>query len=341
MTNLEFISVMKALRIEEKEIDEKKRYFIDDIEIKYCDDGKVVFDNLPLDVETSLYDDCTDFVKEIIEICSTTKYCVSTKEELIEVIYKIKKYYNPLLEVIIDNDEIDRCVSNVDDKVIEDIIPSISINEWMKYDKENNESYMRTVSKSKNSIFLDLLRSAINSFDKAVNPYMAYGIQLDNFYNYKNRVNIECDFWDEENELGYRRNNCCKMTITDIKTNNVVTYERNINGFSCSLDYMTNDGRMIMVKHSYNGNSENSYDRGEVISIKSFEHGKETQLNYNITKDKVFEYSNKTGKVETKPIKLKQKIDLYWDLVTAVSYAEEVSVKNMVIDEPGKILEIK
>ena len=341
MTNLEFISVMKALRIEEKEIDEKKRYFIDEIEMKYCDNGKVIIDNLPLDVEASLYDNCTDVVKEIMGFYSSKKYCVSNKKELIEVICKIKKSINPVLEIIDDGNELDRYLSIIDKNDFERVIPTISIHDWMKYDKENGKSYMRAISKSKNSIFSELLRNVIDSFDKAVNPYMVKGIKLDDFANYKNRVNIECNVYDVENELGYRRNDCCKMTITDIQTNNSVTYERNVDGFACSLEYMTDDGRMIIVKHSYNGNSENTYDRGEVISINTFENGNTTELNYNLTKDKAFKYSSDTKEIELKPITMKQKINLYWDLLGAIEQAEGVAINNMVVKEPRKILGMK
>ena len=98
---------------------------------------------------------------------------------------------------------------------------------------------------------------------------------------------------------------------------------------------------MMIVRHSYHGNSKNSYDRGEIFSIKTFENGKTTELNYNLTKDKVFEYSNKTKKFELRPITLKEKIDLYWDLASAVSYAEEITINNMVVNESKQVCKIK
>lgn len=338
MTNLEFDSVVKTFGFNPVINDRESECIIGEVKFIYSS-RNVRIKDLPYDVQLSLFDNYHDLIKEFSYSYSKNlnDFAVSTKEDLIAVIYELKRYYDDeISRLISDENELSDYVSSVNKRIINRVIPSIGTYKWMENDEINDLSFKRAMSKSNKSFYQRELRVVIDLFDGAVNPYMDDDIKMCKIKKYMKNVNISGDVWTEEDELGYERSNCCMLTITDKKTNNSVRYERNIDGFSCSLDYFLDDGRMMMVKHSYHGNSKNNYDRGEVITIRYFKDGKMNELNYNVTRDKAFYYTG-DGVIVGK-LSMKQKNNLYWELLGAAEKAEEVAIVNMVVNEPKKIL---
>lgn len=341
MTKLEFNEVMKILNVSAVENTNNSEYYINDTKINYLDDEQVKIENLPLDIEIILYDNYPELVKELVDSYDLNDFFVFTKESLATIIFELQKYYNSKLLDFFNINDLDSLIVKINEKILEKVNPGVSTYKWMKYDKINNLSFERSIKSSKTGIFKENLREFMDSFDKSVNPYMVENVKLDDISNYIGKVNISGDVWDEEDaSLGYKRYNCSILTITDIKTGDRVSYERNLDGFNCSLECGIDENKKMVVKHSYKGISERFYDRGEVISITKFENDKKiSQLNYNVTKDKAFEVFG--NEVIEKRLTLLEKAELLWDLFSAIEYSNGITTDNMVVKEPMMLLRMK
>lgn len=148
------------------------------------------------------------------------------------------------------------------------MIPSVGTYKWMEYDRLNNLFFKRAISDSKRTIFSEYLRESLDKFYMMVNPYMIEDINLDDITNYTSKIDISGDVFSEKNDENEMvRDNCCRLIITGLLTDNKAIYERSIDRFCCSLDYSINKNTKIVVKHSFQGNRDKSMERGEFISL--------------------------------------------------------------------------
>lgn len=336
MTNLEFKEVMGVLKVEPNE-NCGKEYFLNGTKFSYLEDGSVEIRNLPLDVEIILYETYVDLIKELVDSYDLNESFVYTKESLATIVYELQKYCNSELLEYYNLDDLHKVIIKINERILERVIPSISPSKWMKYDKLNNVSYERCTNYTNKGIIQSNLKDVLNLFDYSVNPYIDEETKTRNVADYIGDINISGDVFDvEDEEFAYRRNDCCNLTLSNDTT--CVCYERKADGFSCSLNY-SDESCSLYAKHSYCGNSDIFYERGEIVTVECFENNKKTTINYNITKD--LEIICNDDEVIVKKMPFNKKINLIWHLYWAASSAEELTVKNMVIDEPGKILEMK
>lgn len=330
MTNLEFKVIMDVFDIKKEEINEDNEYNFRDHKITYYPDGSVLIEHIQYEIEKK---------KSTKHSCVNQGWFVNKKEDLVTVIYELQKSKD-LSNIDEDADKLNYYNRKINKKVLEKVIPSIGTYKWMQYDIFNNLFFERAIKNSKRTIFNDYLRELLDKFDMMVNPYMIEDIDLDYINNYMDKIDISGDVFSEKNdETEIERHKCCKLVITDKSTNNKTIYERHIDGFCCILDYMIDNNTKIFVKHSFQGNRDTSIDRGEFISITYCKNDEISEINYNITKDKKIEYKNCDWLV-TK-LSFKEKLNLIWDLLCALEYAESVTLKNMVPEEVDKVLEKK
>lgn len=337
MTRLEFDLIVEMFNLSSYKFRGEKDCSIRNIKIKYDkESGKAFIKRLPLNLIVVLNDKCPNLLKEL----KRSKDCsISNKENFINFIYTVKKYYNAEYFGVDEYINVDYYKFNLNKKILDSVVPKITIDEWMKHDVINDISYKRAVMNSKKKLFSDIVRSMLISFDQAVNPYMIKNVEMKNIREYTKNVTISGDTWSEKNnDNGISRNYCCNFTITDNKSKNYTSYMRYLDGFNCLLHFQNDEGKKIAVMHSYNPSADKNLTSGEYLTIMYLDKEEAYGYNYNISKNKLFEfYGDKHN--ETK-LKMSNKIDIMSTLFTAINYGENITIKNMVDGKGNKILSL-
>jgi len=261
-------------------------------------------------------------------------YHIDTKEGLVILLTEMKDYLarkEGLKETEVER--FDELMATINSEMLKKVNPSISTYEWMQADKENNEMFFQTVSRETKTTFGEYFRKAIDKFDQAVNPFMNKAIELDDFKNYLQKVNISASIYDTLD--GKRRKDCCLMYITDLETKDEVRYYRRPDGFSYELDYAIGEEQYLTVIHYFSTSRGYENSNGEVIVIKY--HGdnipQEIDIRYNITKGIAG-----TTYGEKLPVTPEQKEFVYDELLKAIEIASSITINNMKKkDNPRKL----
>lgn len=252
-------------------------------------------------------------------------YHIDTKEGLVILLTEMKDYYArthglPETEV----QRFNEVMATINSEILKKVEPSIPTNEWMKGDEENKEIFFETISKGTRTSFGKEFREAIDNFDKVVNPFINENVELEEVGNYIQKVNISANTYDRED--GKYRKKCCQVHITDLETQNKVSYYRSPDGFSYQLKMKLDEEQYLMVLHYYSNTGNDENDKGEVIAVEYFgdKAPQRIDLRYNITKGVVgTTYGEKT------PITPEQKEFIYDELVKAEEYASTITINNM------------
>lgn len=130
----------------------------------------------------------------------------------------------------------DELMTTINLEILRKVNPCISTYDWMKEDPNNSEYFIETVEKGRKTSFGKEFRNAIDNFDKVVNPFINEKIELDEMTNYFSKIKINAATYDSE--YGIQRKNCCQVHITEIDSENSVSYYRNPDGFSYQLLYI-------------------------------------------------------------------------------------------------------
>ena len=319
MNKLEYNKVVDVVDI--------KRYLTDkfDINVYFNDSYYTVVEGIPerINSQLRLLGNMDSYLIKEIKGRDEYTYKIGTKEgliifleELINGLYK---------ENVLDYKEI---LTQVNNNLLKEIKPNINNAEWLK----NDQNYINGIKKSSKTTFERELRTTIDEFDRTVNPFLDTSIELDNIENYLDKVNISVNNFSTLNIK--KRDNCCDMYITDLKTNNKVAYFRTVDGFSYNLNYSLGENEKLSVMHYYTSKKRNSEENGEIIIINYYTPDSSKQFYYNITKDIAG-----TVNGEKRRVYVAQKEYVYSELLNAISLAKTITLDNMQKDkEKRKIL---
>lgn len=252
-------------------------------------------------------------------------YHIDSKEGLVILLTEMKDYYArkrglPEIEV----QRFNELMTIVNSEILKKVNPNISTNDWMEQDDENKKIFFQTIANGTKTSFGKQFREIIEDFDRTVNPFINEYITLDEVKNYIQKVNISANTYDSPEVKP--RENSCQLHITDLETQNKVSYYRGTGGFSYQLMYKLDEEQYLIVLHYFSTIGEHENDKGEIIAIEYWgdKTEKDIDIRYNITKGVVgTTYGEKT------PISPEQKEFIYDELVKAVDYAETITINNM------------
>ncbi len=210
-------------------------------------------------------------------------------------------------------------------KLLEDINPRVSADEWMRENLSFDFTYINTQDILNSTLAGRKFKEALIEFDKAVNPFLDEDIELDEVSNYLKKVSIG-GFVDNSNQD--QKNGYCNLKI--ISGNSETSYDRNPDGFQFRLSYELEDCLYLEVTHGYNAWEKIDEDNGEYISIRTVLYDiaddcERKDFYYNITNN-TFGTSFDINKM------LATKDDIskvYFELLEAIEYAREITYNNM------------
>ncbi len=252
-------------------------------------------------------------------------YHIDSKEGLLIFLTEMKDYFArkkglPETEV----SKYDELISMVNREVLKKVNPSISAYDWMQDDVENKETYNLALERDSKTQIGQMFRQALDSFDKAVNPFLDENADLDDIHIYSSKVRIKANTSNES--YGKYRQNCCSMEIQDLNTGSTTNYYRWSDGFSFQMFYVLGEGEYLQILHYFTTSGNFESDKGEVIAINYF--GKnvkeEIDLRFNLTNGKAGKtYEDKT------PATQEQLSFVYNELLKAINYATSITIDNM------------
>lgn len=220
--------------------------------------------------------------------------------------------------------------------LIHEIKPEISLDEWMKdaksFFKVNSDSY-ELYLKTKEDEECDIdkeIRKLLRKFDYAVNPFQRYNDWFKDTDDIFEKIKINAFLFDKED--GMERENCARMSLTDIESQNFVRYLRNPDGFNYSLNYDCSLDENFEFFHYFSNHSSNKVNNGEFILVRLYKDNEFfLDMEYNL--------SNKTISLvhkESFPITLKQKQFIKEKLIEAINYASDITINKTKNKEKNK-----
>ena len=291
-----------AKKIREMDPDNLKRIFFEASGIKQADPKKVAIDDKYLKEVSIVIEDmkaelataengcvyCAreeeykerlqDLKEEVVEREDTDKYvrrCViDSVEGLIIVLNEISKYFTKM-PAIMDEDIKD--VSNIIISAnTRDIISSTNLSisgfDWIRSSVPYGVFYMSKRAQESHFSRLSALRSKIDSFDAAVNPFIQKDLDFKDPKEYVDKIDISIStgVFPPRNRSRRGRSNCCNMWISERRTNSQTFYSRTSEGFEFRLNKELEDGKSVEVVHSYDDSFGRPEEIHELFSIKQY-----------------------------------------------------------------------
>lgn len=251
-----------------------------------------------------------------------TGYHIDTKEGLLILLCELEDYYlrkeNKKANTMAKYDELLDCVN---EGLLSKIDPTISGYDWMQGDKKNKDFYNAQLE-NYGSQFIQKLREAVDSFDKAVNPFLDDSIELASSIEYQDKVTISGSLYN-----GDERRDCCVLTIKDnTPAGNYTRYQREDDGFVFELNCMIGKKCGLKVWHYYGMKSQDENFNGDIICFETFGDNKDNKIDirYNITKGTIG-----TTYGEKHPVTQIELRYVYEKLLDAIELAKKLTVKNM------------
>lgn len=214
----------------------------------------------------------------------------------------------------------DEIIALINILLISEINPSITSYEWMEGDPDNRETFKETLKSNESSSYGRDLRTALDKFDNAVNPFQDPNIDLDTVFDFSPKVAISANAYSYY--IGKIRPNSCFLDIKDITNGGKASYFRNSDGFGYSIEIRISTDEYLTLSHYYSA----VVDKGEVLEVNYFgsNSGHRTTVKYNITKD-----LQETPSDDKIPISQKLKNYIYDELIKGTEVAKSITIDNM------------
>lgn len=253
-------------------------------------------------------------------------YHIDTKEGLVIFLSELDDYYcrkQGLPENSVSR--YNEIITSINIGLIDKIKPNITAKDWMKEDKKYGVIYDSALEMEKDNPFRMMFRKAVDSFDKAVNPFINEEIVLDDISKYSLKVTIDGNVYEQNG-----RNECCKMTINNVNdTDNerVAIYSRDDDGFYFTLNYKWEEDKFLSVSHYFTGDeiSEKGINLGEWITV-FYKIGKEKVIDLRLN---LINGNFQIGYEKPSPATYEQIARVYNELVNATELASNITIKNM------------
>lgn len=351
MNRLEFNTVLKVLGIKQLETKsypgyEEYFYKYNDLTISFCS-GKyyaVVSGKIPMEVANIIYEKYPDNPYKIrvnggqeswnpkdwsLDGEYINTYHIDTKEGLLIFFLEMFDYQsrkNNLPENYVKLYQ--QFLNNISRALIQDIRPEISLDEWMKDAKhlfmEKKDSYSLYLETKKNeeSDIDKEIRKLLRKFDYAVNPFQRYSDWFKDTDDIFEKIKVNAFLFNREDAM--KRENCARMSLTDLDTKNFVRYLRNPDGFYYNLDYDISKDETFEFFHYFSNHSSNDINNGEFILVRLY---KDNEFLFDIE----YNLSCKTISLVHKgsaPITLEQKQFIKEKLIEAINYASEITINK-------------
>ncbi len=192
----------------------------------------------------------------------------------------------------------------------------------MYEDSKNRDIYFNTLRKSYETEIDAEMRTLINDFDRAVNPFLE--MEVSDEMSLSNLI-VKGNVYTARGRN--KRENCCYLELKDKNNSNLVRMYRNAVGFSYQLGVTLDDNSFMDIRHFYSPISAGVHTKGEFLCVEYW--GKESQskltLIYNLTDETI----NTSYTEVFLPITDEQKFLLLRKLRTAVDLASEVTIANL------------
>jgi len=340
MTRLEFEQVLEVFKIDSTIVDGCKEYTYHNHEIMY-DDGYIFISNFPDEIKCNLCNNYSNEFDKVVDFANNG--FILSKEVLAIILFEIKKNYSD--EHINEPFELLDYIISIDEGMIEKINPYMTKYQWME--SENNKEFynlfLKDVNNSYKNLFSRILRNILDDFDNAVNPYLNKNIKFNNPMDYVTKVCFNGDLWDAERScFDDKRENCSKLIITDVKTNNSVCHVRGKAGYYFGVRYKNDGDKEIIVDHEHNVFGATTEHRGEIVSVTFLDDDpdKVYSLYYNVTKDFVIESSDGPfWEFYSRNITLGERFKIVSELLKAKEYAKSITIDN--IAEKGYVKQLR
>lgn len=206
----------------------------------------------------------------------------------------------------------------------------VSTDEWMRSNNQLSKKYFNTIKKNAHLTFRktgkkayeqncnQTLRRNLIEFDNCVNPFMSNKYSSSQMEDALRKMEISFDTNNSDGSV---------VTISDLETNNYVTYRRANDGFSYGLTYKDSSDMIFSLFHTFNLDNSNSMYDGEYIK---YEFGSNdynitpTTTIYNLTHNII---QHNSGAIVDASVD--DKIEMYQHLITANAYAAQVTLDNV------------
>ena len=220
--------------------------------------------------------------------------------------------------------------------LIHEIKPEISLDEWMKdakkFSRQNRDSYELYLDTKRNeeSNIDKEIRKLLRKFDYAVNPFQRYNDWFKDTDDIFEKIKINAFLFDKED--GMERENCARMSLTDIESQNFVRYLRNPDGFNYSLNYDCSLDENFEFFHYFSNHSSDDINNGEFILVRLYKDNDVLfDIEYNLSNNTLSEFNKASA-----PITLEQKQFIKEKLIYAISYASDITINKTKNKEKNK-----
>lgn len=261
-----------------------------------------------------------DGKKTVTDPCDETidgeihTYHIDTKEGLVTFLLEYQDYLNKKKSLSSDNIlKFDELMKQLNDSLTNHIDLSLSTNDWMK----KNATYNETIQKENTTPFGVIFRSALDDFDRTINPFSNKDIELDNSLSYASKVEISTHPFRDS-----RKNRCpCELNIKDLSSGNRVSFYRDYQSFAYHLHYLIKDGEYLTASHYFSPSLNCEYI---VIDYYGERLAQEFSIRYNITEGLIeSEYGYSIS------ISEEQKQEILFELLKAIKFAKTITIDNM------------
>lgn len=215
------------------------------------------------------------------------KYYVIRAESLVILITELKDYYMRKTNGgKLEHSQVEKqteILGQLYNKLIEIGNFNISTDQWIKKQGKN----MISNDKSLQPLNLEeiKIKELLEKLDKTINPFSNPDIEMLDPSEYADKVMLSFELQDEKSTF---------LSIQDHANEIIVTYERDSNKITHTIDYIKEDGKNVQIEHTaYKYPSGKIGEKLTMISqYKEVKNPRNAAFEYNVSIGKIFWYSS-------------------------------------------------
>lgn len=186
----------------------------------------------------------------------------------------------------------------------------ISAYDWVKQRGNIKESYCESYNRDYSSQFGQMFRDEVYDFDKAINPFLNYDLEINEDCDYLKENNFFIDNSDEMH---------CIFETCNPLNGDCAIYERAYDGFKIQLQYSLGYEKYLDVTHELSSKTNNE----EIFTIQYY--GDEMKVPESIE----YNMTNGSFSIDGKPVTMDDIVYIYGEIEVATKLASTLTTDKI------------